>query len=58
MAIYYFSDPKDATEGERVYRIDIAENGDLSRPFGKGFYDETNNIIMEMMFHNMSNNKN
>lgn len=59
VAIYYFSDPKTCKDPkERVFRIDIEEDGSLSRPFGSGFYDETNNIIMDMMMLNFPDNKN
>jgi predicted ATPase len=47
--IYYFNDPEsEAYKSEVVYKIDIEKNGVLSRPFGAGFFDESNNLNMSL----------
>lgn len=47
--IYYFNDPEsEAYKSEVVYKIDIEKNGVLSRPFGSGFFDESNNLNMSL----------
>jgi predicted ATPase len=47
--IYYFNDPEsEAYKSEVVYKIDIEKNGILSRPFGAGFFDESNNLNMSL----------
>jgi predicted ATPase len=56
VTIYYFSKPTSSEHDERVYRIDIDEKGSLSRPFGKGFFDEANSIALDLVIHNMKNN--
>lgn len=48
--MYYFNDPGkiDAEMEEQVYGIDINEDGSLSRNFGTGFFDEADNIALEL----------
>jgi len=49
--IHYIGNP-DATkrepEEEQVRIIHIQANGDLSQPFGKGFFDEADNLAMQL----------
>jgi hypothetical protein len=43
--MYYFYHPDSVPEGEQqVYPINIEEDGSMTRPFGKGFYDESTNL--------------
>jgi predicted ATPase len=43
--MYYFYNPDSVPEGEQqVYPINIEEDGSMTRPFGKGFYDESTNL--------------
>ncbi|MBK8329321.1 MAG: DUF3696 domain-containing protein [Bacteroidetes bacterium] len=47
--IYYFYPPDDVPEGEnQIYPINILEDGSLSKNFGKGFFDEADNIALEL----------
>jgi hypothetical protein len=47
--IYYFYPPDDVPEGEnQMYPINILEDGSLDKNFGKGFFDEADNIALEL----------
>lgn len=51
--IYYFNDPDKKQDGDEiVYPININDDGSLSRPFGPGFYDEADNIALELLLLN------
>lgn len=53
--IYYFYNPKDIPVGEpQVYKINISENGGLSKNFGKGFLDESSNLSL-LLYQTLSN---
>ena len=47
--IFYFnkSDTRESNP-ELFYKIEIENNGILKRPFGTGFYDEANNLNMNL----------
>jgi predicted ATPase len=48
--IYYFYPPDDVPEGQNhIYPINIQEDGRLTRPFGTGFFDESSNLMMEII---------
>jgi len=46
IAIYYFPS---GTDKATPYKIGISEDGRLSKPFGKGFYDESSRIMMNIL---------
>ena len=47
--IYYFNNPQsEAYEQEPVFPIRMDDNGTLSRSFGPGFFDEAENIAVEL----------
>ena len=49
--IYYFGNPAKAKrkmDEEQVVSIQIEPNGQLSNPFGTGFYDEADNLAFEL----------
>jgi predicted ATPase len=47
--LYYFNSPNKITEGqEQVFEININQSGQLSRDFGAGFFDEADNIALEL----------
>ena len=47
--IYYFNDPEsEEYKSEVAYKINIEKNGILSRPFGTGFFDESNSLNMSL----------
>jgi len=48
-SIYYFKDSSEKSS-ERCYKINIKEDGYLDRNFGPGFFDEADNIAMELFF--------
>ena len=53
--IYYFNDPNNIPDGqEQVYPIHINDNGTLTRNFGTGFFDEADNIALELFLLNQS----
>lgn len=55
VAIYYFYNPKDIPVGEpQVYKINISENGSLSKNFGQGFLDETSNLSL-LLYQTLAN---
>jgi predicted ATPase len=56
--IHYFYAPDDVPEGEnQIYPINIQEDGSLSKNFGKGFFDEADNIALELfLLKNQQNN--
>ena len=55
--IYYFYPPNDVPEGEKqVYPINIEEDGSLTKNFGKGFFDEADNIALELFLLKNQNN--
>ncbi len=48
--LYYFYPPDDVPEGEnQIYPINMQEDGRLTRPFGTGFFDESSNLMMEII---------
>lgn len=50
--LYYLANSDDKKRGvgeEQLRRITIQSNGRLSKPFGTGFYDEADNLSLEMM---------
>jgi predicted ATPase len=56
VSIYYFNLPEESEikSAERCYNIKIKEDGTLTRNFGNGFYDEANNISLELFFERFS----
>jgi predicted ATP-dependent endonuclease of OLD family len=52
VSIYYFNLPEESgiKSVERCYNIKINEDGTLTKNFGNGFYDEANNISLELFF--------
>lgn len=51
--IYYFYPPNDVPKGEKqVYPINITNDGKLNKNFGKGFFDEADNIALELFLLN------
>ena len=47
--IYYFYPPNEIPEGEpQIKKINIQDDGSLSDEFGTGFFDEADNIAMEL----------
>lgn len=40
---------KDSSSDEKVYQIKIKSNGTLDRPLGKGFLDESSNLLVGLM---------
>ena len=58
VAIYYFNPIKDnkLQAEERFYKIEIESNGTLTKNFGSGFFDEANNIALELFFESINKN--
>ncbi|MFN3850858.1 MAG: DUF3696 domain-containing protein [Spirosomataceae bacterium] len=57
IVIYYFHDPNNVPEGEKqVKKIEILEDGSLSDDFGTGFFDEADNLAINLF--NLQNRKN
>ena len=57
VVIYYFHDPNNIPEGEpQVKKIEILEDGSLSDDFGPGFFDEADNLAINLF--NLQNRKN
>jgi predicted ATPase len=56
VAIYYFNLAENDSDNERFFRIEIEEDGTLTRNFGKGFYDEANNISLDLFFERFGKN--
>lgn len=55
-AIYYFHHPEKVPKGEKqVKKIDIQEDGSLSDDFGPGFFDEADNLALELFKYSKSN---
>jgi|GEM_PF-2209017 len=53
VVIYYFNDDKYVSETEtKVKKIEIRENGELSKNFGKGFLDES--AYLNLSLYNLS----
>lgn len=49
IALYYFNDPENIPQGEeQVKKIEFLENGKLSDHFGMGFFDEANNLAIDL----------
>ena len=47
--LYYFHHPNKIPEGEKqIYPIKIREDGSLTKNFGTGFFDEADNIALEL----------
>lgn len=56
--IYYFYHPDDIPTGQsQITKININENGVLSDDFGKGFFDEADNISIDI-YNLLTNNRN
>ena len=50
IVIYYFNDPNNIPAGEKqVKKINILEDGSLSKDFGNGFFDEAGNWELELL---------
>jgi predicted ATPase len=57
--IYYFYPPDDVPPGEeQVKRIDIQEDGSLTDDFGRGFFDEADNLAIDLYTLVTQNRKN
>jgi len=57
IVIYYFSYPQYIGQNDaRIKKIIIKENGSLSDNFGSGFFDESGNIVYELIRIQTSNN--
>ena len=57
IVIYYFNDPNNIPAGEpQVKKIEILEDGSLSDDFGSGFFDEADNLAINLF--NLQNRKN
>jgi hypothetical protein len=55
--IYYFYHPANIPKGEtQVKNINIQSNGSLTDNFGKGFFDEADNIALELFLINKNQN--
>lgn len=54
-SIYYF-DSGDKTNGNPSYKIEIMNDGSLSKDFGTGFFDEADNLAIDLF--NFKSNKN
>jgi predicted ATPase len=49
IALYYFNDPENIPQGEeQVKKIEFLENGNLSDNFGLGFFDEADNLAIDL----------
>jgi hypothetical protein len=49
IVVYYFNSEKDREDtGKNFKRIDIQEDGSLSDEFGKGFFDEADNLAIDL----------
>ncbi len=56
--IYYFNHPDQIPEGEKqLVKVNIENDGGLSKNFGKGFYDEASNLDI-MLYQHYRENKN
>ena len=56
--LYYFYQADAVPEGEeQVYKINIEEDGALTKNFGKGFFDESSNLNIAL-YNFTSANKN
>jgi len=52
-AIYYFYNPDEKPEGEKqIKKIEIGADGRLSDYFGQGFFDEADNLAMQLIVLN------
>jgi len=50
ISIYYFNNPSNISEGEnQINKIEISSNGNLSREFGTGFFDEADNLAIKLL---------
>ena len=55
--IYYFYHPANIPKDEtQVKKININRNDNLSDNFGKGFFDEADNIALELFLINQNQN--
>jgi len=51
--VYYFSDPKNLHKGEKqAKKIEILKDGTLSQDFGPGFFDEADNLAVQLYISN------
>jgi predicted ATPase len=49
IALYYFNDPENIPQGEeQVKKIEFLEDGNLSENFGNGFFDEADNLAIDL----------
>ena len=56
VALYYFHDPENIPQGEeQVKKIEILEDGNLSDNFGQGFFDEADNLAIDLF--NLNRNR-
>lgn len=54
---YYFNHPNKVPKNEKqVKKITIEENGTLSQGFGPGFFDEADNLAMQLFVMNANSN--
>ena len=49
VSIYYIVSNDECDGGDKVRKINIMEDGRLSSPFGTGFFDEADNLAMELL---------
>jgi AAA15 family ATPase/GTPase len=57
--IYYFHPPDDVPQGEeQVKKINIQEDGSLNKEFGRGFFDEADNLAIDLYTLLTQNRKN
>lgn len=53
ISLYYFHEPNSIPDGEQqVKKIEIQKNGNLSDDFGSGFFDEADNLAMQLFILN------
>jgi predicted ATPase len=49
IALYYFNDPENIPQGEeQVKKIEFLEDGNLSDNFGNGFFNEADNLAIDL----------
>ena len=49
VSIYYIASNDECDGVDKVRKINIMEDGRLSSPFGTGFFDEADNLAMELL---------
>ena len=50
LVIHYFNTPEKADTEKRIITIHIKEDGTLTEDFGKGFFDEADNLSLDLFF--------